>query len=300
MNFQKLKYAVVAAESGSFREAARKLFVAQSSLSTAIKELEAEYQVQIFERTKKGIFVTEKGSEFLGYAKDILSQIEVLEQRYLEPIERKLFSVSSQHYDFASDAFARLLKSIDETNIDYRLLETSTDRVLQDVKTAYSELGIIFQNNNNKKILDQHLRRYEMEFQPLGEFQPHIFVGLHHPLAERDSVHLEELAKYPTVRFEQTAGSSTKFSEESLDPSFENQTIIYITDRAASINLISATNSYLIGTGTVTSQFENHVKTIPIKNQRPNVVGYIKVRYRPLSSTATKFIEVIQNILSKE
>jgi len=301
MNFQKLKYAVVAADSGSFREAARRLFVAQSSLSTAIKELEAEYQIQIFERTKKGIFVTETGNEFLSYARDILSQIDVLERRYLEPTERKLFSVSGQHYEFVSDAFAHLLESIDEsTNIDYRLLEANTDRILQDVKTAYSELGIIYQNHNNINVLNQYLKRYEMEFHPLGESYPHVIVGWHHPLANRDSVELEELAEYPAIRFEHTTDSSTKFSEESLVPSFENQTLIHITDRATSIDLISSTNSYLVGSDIITSQTKKIMTAIPIKDQDPITVGYIKVRYRKLSPTAKKFIEILQNILDNE
>jgi len=297
MNFQKLKYAVVAADSGSFREASRKLFVAQSSLSTAIKELEAEYQIQIFERTKKGIFVTETGNEFLGYARNVLSQIDILDQKYLGPSERKLFSVSGQHYDFISDAFTRLLKTIDESNIDYRLLEANTDRVLQDVKTAHSEIGIIHQNSNNINVLNQYLKRYEMEFHPLGEFHPHITVGSHHPLAGRISVELDELTEYPAIRFESTMGSSTKFSEESLIPLFENQTIIYITDRASSLNLISTTNAYLTGSQSILSQFKHNLKTIPITDQEPITVGYVKVRYRKLSSMAKKFIEILQNML---
>lgn len=298
MNFQKLKYAIVAADSGSFREAARRLYMAQSSLSTSIKELEEEYQIQIFERTKRGIFITEEGSEFLSYARDILSQVDVLEKRYLESADKTLFSVSGQHYDFASEAFAQLVKISSKENQDFRLLETSTNEVLQDVKNAYSELGIIYMNFYNKKVIEQYLDRYEMQFFVLGEFQPHIFVGKTHPLANRQSVHLEELADYPVISFEQSEGSSAQFTEEALQAKFQNQTVIYNSDRASAINILAVTDAYLIGSGILTSPFKQLMQTIPIEDQEPNVIGYIKVRYRKLSPLAIEFIKIVETMLS--
>lgn len=297
MNFQKLKYAVVAADSGSFREAARRLYMAQSSLSTAIKELEEEYQVQIFERTKRGIFITEEGSEFLSYARDILSQVDVLEKRYSESAGKQLFSISGQHYDFVSEAFTQLVKKTDITNQDFRLLETSTSEVLQDVKNAYSEIGIIYINLYNKKVIHQYLERYEIQFFELGEFQPHIFVGTQHPLAHKKSVKLEELDQYPVISFEQAEGSSAQLTEEAIAAKFENQSVIYLSDRATTINLLTATDAYLIGSGILTSQFKGMMKTIPIEDQSPNIIGYIKVRYRKLSEPAQELIRIIQKML---
>lgn len=298
MNFQKLKYAVIAAESGSFREAARRLYMAQSSLSTSIKELEEEYQVQIFERTKRGIFITEAGSEFLSYARDVLSQVDVLEQRYKESGGAQLFSVSGQHYDFASEAFAQLVKEMTPGSQSFRLLETSTNNVLQDVKNAYSELGIIYINHYNEKVINHYLERYEIQFYKLGDFQPHVFVGVDHPIASRESISIEELAKYPVISFEQSEGSSAQFTEEALETKFENQTTIYASDRATSINLLAGTDAYLVGSGILTSPFREVMRTIPINDQDPNVIGYIKARYRKFSEPGERFIKIIEEMLA--
>lgn len=299
MNFQKLYYAVVVSESGSFREAARRLYMAQSSLSTAIKELEEEYQVQLFERTKKGIFITEEGSEFLTYARDILSQVEVLEKRYLEESGAKIFSVSGQHYDFAAHAFSKLVGERNEPGWDYRFLETSTNEVLQDVKTAYSEIGIIYINKNNEKVIDQYLKRYELNFYSLGEFKPHVFVGKHHPLANQDEIHLEELESYPVIRFEQKQGSLIHFSEEAVNQDRTGTTTYYATDRATVINLLAETEAYLIGSGIVASPFAKFERTIPVVSDEVNHIGYIQARYRKTSPIAERYIQIVKELIEQ-
>lgn len=300
MNFQKLKYAVVVANSGSFREASRRLYMAQSSLSTAIKELEEEYQIQIFERTKRGVFITNEGSEFLSYAEDILSQVETLENRYLEDNERRLFSVSGQHYDFACAAFSQLIAEESGNGWDFRFLETSTSQVLEDVKRSYSELGLLYMNDKNQRVIEQYLNRYELVFHQLGNFYPHAFVGTKHPLADRDQVSLEELSQYPVIKFEQSWGSSMQFTEESLEPDFEGQEVVYASDRATVINVLANTQAYLIGSGLVTSPFADLERIIPIEGQdnKPNKIGYIEARYRKTSPFAKRYITLLENMVN--
>lgn len=300
MNFQKLKYAVVVANSGSFREASRRLYMAQSSLSTAIKELEEEYQIQIFERTKRGVFITNEGSEFLSYAEDILSQVETLENRYLEDNERRLFSVSGQHYDFACEAFSQLIAEESGNGWDFRFLETSTSQVLEDVKRSYSELGLLYMNDKNQRVIEQYLNRYELVFHQLGNFYPHAFVGTKHPLADRDQVSLEELSQYPVIKFEQSRGSSMQFTEESLEPDFEGQEVVYASDRATVINVLANTQAYLIGSGLVTSPFADLERIIPIEGQdnKANKIGYIEARYRKTSPFAKRYITLLENMVN--
>ncbi|AMB99359.1 transcriptional regulator [Aerococcus urinaehominis] len=299
MNLQQLKYAVVAAESGSFREAARRLYMAQSSLSTSIKELEEEFEIQIFERSKRGIFITKEGSEFLSYARDILSQVDVLEARYSEEGSKRLFSISAQHYDFVSEAFSQLINEASESTAHFRLLETSTNQVLQDVRNAYSELGVIYMNDFNRRVINQYLGRYEMTFEPLGTFAPHIFVGNHHPLADRKSVSLADLEAYPILRFEQDTGSSTQFTEEAVELEESESTMITVSDRAVAINVLENTQAYLAGTGILTSLFNQHMRTIPISDSpTTNEIGYIQVRYRKLSDLGQKFIKMLKKAVA--
>ncbi|KAA9299269.1 MULTISPECIES: LysR family transcriptional regulator [Aerococcus] len=293
MNFHKLKYVVVAADSGSFREAARRLYMAQSSLSTAIKELEEEYQIQIFERTKRGIYITPEGSEFLSYARDILSQVDVLEKRYLEPSGKQIFSVSGQHYDFASEAFSQLIAEADTSQTDFRLLETSTKEVLHDVRSAYSELGILYMNSNNQKVIQQYLNRHELDFVELGEFSVHIFVGHKHPLADRDSVSLADLEPYPSLGFEQKESNTLQFSEEVIEGDNKDQQQIMVSDRGSSINVLVNTEAYLIGSGILSSPFKSMMRTIPVRDQEPNHIGYIHASYRKQSELAKRYIELL-------
>ncbi len=294
MNFQKLKYAVVVADSGSFREAARRLFMAQSSLSTAIRELEEEYDIQIFERTKRGIFITEEGSEFLSYARDVLSQVSVMESRYLDANQKKLFSISSQHYDFVSETFAILVAEDEAQAHHYRLLETSTTEVMEHVKNAYSEIGVLYINEYNQKVIKQYLNHNELQYTEIGAFQPHVFVGTQHPLADRDSLTQADLLAYPSVTFEQTQGSSAQLTEEALDlGEGSTQSTIYVSDRATSINVLVKTDAVLVGTGILTSTFRDLMRTIPIEDAGANHIIYIQNKYRKLSAEAEKFIDVL-------
>lgn len=299
MNFQKLKYAVVVADSGSFREAARRLFMAQSSLSTAIRELEEEYDIQIFERTKRGIFITEEGSEFLSYARDVLSQVSVMENRYLDANQKKLFSISSQHYDFVSEAFAILLATDEEHTHHYRLLETSTTHVMENVKNAYSEIGILYMNAYNQKVIKQYLNHNELQYTEMGTFQPHVFVGINHPLADRETVTQADLLAYPSVTFEQAQGSSAQLTEEALDLAEEStQATVYVSDRATSINVLVKTEAILVGTGILTSPFRDMMRTIPIVDAEANHMIYIQNKYRKLSAEAEHFIEILADQLT--
>lgn len=299
MNFQKLKYAIVVADSGSFREAARRLFMAQSSLSTAIRELEEEYDIQIFERTKRGVFITKEGSEFLSYARDVLSQVTVMENRYLNDNQKKLFSISSQHYDFVSEAFANLVAEDEEQSHHYRLLETSTTDVMENVKNAYSEIGVLYMNAYNQKVIKQYLNHNELQYNEIGVFQPHVFVGKQHPLADRVSLTQADLAAYPSVTFEQTQGSSAQLTEEALDLNEDStQATIYVSDRATSINVLVNTDAILVGTGILISPFRELMRTIPVTDSEENHIIYIYNKYRKLSSEAEKFIDILSGKLA--
>ena len=82
MKLQQLIYAVKVAECGNITEASRRLFVSQPSITASIRELEAEMGVTIFERSNQGVVVTEEGETFLGYARQVLEQVDLLEERY--------------------------------------------------------------------------------------------------------------------------------------------------------------------------------------------------------------------------
>ena len=106
MTLQQLKYMIMVAEKGSITEAAKELFISQPSLSGAIKEVENEAKITIFNRCRAGVALTTEGREFLGYARQVVQQMELLESRYIDnQSEKQRFCISTQHYTFAANAF---------------------------------------------------------------------------------------------------------------------------------------------------------------------------------------------------
>ena len=94
MTLKQLQYVVTVAETGNITEAAKKLFIAQPSLTAAVHELEKEYGIILFSRSNKGIELTPDGEEFLGYARQVLEQAK----RYAgKGVGRQRLCVSSQH-----------------------------------------------------------------------------------------------------------------------------------------------------------------------------------------------------------
>ena len=152
MTLQQLKYAITVAETGTITEAANKLYISQPSLTNAIHELEKEMNIIIFNRTNKGISISKEGEDFLGYARQVLEQAAILEDKYKgDNGGKKKFCVSTQHYSFAVNAFVDLIKKFGQDEYDFSLRETQTYEIIEDVARMRSEIGILFLNDFNEK-----------------------------------------------------------------------------------------------------------------------------------------------------
>ena len=296
MTILQLKYAIAIANSGSFREAAGKLFVSQPALSSTIKELEEELDIQIFERTNKGIQVTESGNEFINYAKEAVSQYELIEDRYLDRDKgKKHFGVSMQHYVFAVHAFVNTVKKFDHEKYIYSVRETRTNEVLLDVKNLKSEVGVIAYSANNEKILKKLLRENNLRFEILMVKNTYVYLWKDHPLAEREELSLEDLEEYPCVSFDQSSDSEFYLSEEALS-NYAFDKLIKSTDRATSAELMSSLKGYSIGTGVmVDSQaIKNDFVTVKLKEEDPLTIGYIVRENHKLSDIGETYIRELE------
>ena len=293
MTFLQLKYVIATANSGSFREAARRLFVSQPALSSTIRELEEELDIQLFERTNKGIRVTEQGNEFLIYAKEAVSQYELIEDRYLNrDNDKKHFSVSMQHYVFAVHAFVSVVKEFDRKKYVYSVHETRTDEVLNNVKNLKSENGVISYSNSNEKVMKKLFREYQLKFIPLMIRNTYVYVWREHPLAGKKELSLDELGEYPCVSFDQSSESDFYLSEEALGD-YDFNKLIKSTDRATTAELMSALNGYSIGTGNMIDSMalKDGFVTIKLKEEDPLTIGYIIKEKHTLSDIGEKYIE---------
>ena len=293
MTILQLKYVLVAASSSSMREAASKLYISKPALSSTIRELEEELSIIIFNRTNKGISLTEAGNEFLSYAKQAVGQYELIEDRYLEKDkEKKHFSVSMQHYVFAVRAFVNTIRKNEANKYVYSVKETRTNDVLTDVRDIKSEIGVISYSMSNENIMKKLFRDYQLLFTPLMVRETFAYVWKGHPLAGKEEISLEELKEYPCVSFDQSSDSEYYLTEEALS-NYEFDKLIKSNDRATSAEMMAELNGYSIGTGIMTESItlKDEFITIKLKEEDPITIGYITRKNHRLSDIGEVYIE---------
>ncbi len=284
---------IASANSKSFREAASRLFVSQPALSSTIRELEEELSIQLFERTNKGIRLTDPGKEFLAYAKEAVSQYELIEDRYLDrDLDKKHFSVSMQHYVFAVHAFINVVKEYDNGKYTFAVHETRTDEVLSNVRSLDSEVGVVAFSKTNEKVMRKLFREYQLEFTPLITRETFVYVWKDHPMAKAEELSLEDLKDYPCISFDQSSENDFYLTEEALGD-YEFDKLIKTNDRATSAELMAAMNGYSIGTGVMTDSLalKRDVVTIKLKEEDPLTIGYIVRANHKLSEIGQRYID---------
>lgn len=300
MTLQQLKYVIEVAKNQSISKAAQNLFISQPSLSNALKELEQELGITIFLRTSKGITITAEGTEFLGYARQVVEQAELLENRYanVQPSQQH-FSVSSHHYAFVVSAFVRLFENYDRDEYEFTLRETRTYEIIENVKNLQSEVGILYLNNFNEKVIRKFLREANLEFYPLFEAKPHVFIHIGHPLSHQKSVTLEDLHAYPYLSFEQGEFNSFYFSEEILS-TISRPKNIKVSDRATLFNLLIGLNGYTISTGVISQELNKNICSLPLDVDETMTVGYIVHKHITTSKLAAIYIEFLKETIKEE
>ena len=299
MNINQLKYVLTVAESSSMREASTKLYVSQPALSASIRELEEELGILIFERTNKGISLTNSGRDFLTYAKKAVGQYEILEDRYLSgDSHRERFSVSTQHYNFAIKAFTEMVRKMDPRKYAFSIHETKTKEVLDDVASLKSEVGIVSFSGSNEAVMRKLFRDYGLEFTPLMRRETYVYVWKDHEFAGRTEISLEELADYPCVSFDQTSDGNFYLTEEAMaDYHFDK--IIKSDDRATSMELIAELGGYSIGSGMLSGDdvILQGLTSIKLKEEDPIEIGYITRKGSVLTKYGEAYIEELLKYL---
>ncbi|MBQ8298098.1 MAG: LysR family transcriptional regulator [Ruminococcus sp.] len=299
MTLQQLKYIKTVAVCGSITEAARQLFISQPSLSNAVRELENELGITIFTRTAKGISLSSDGTEFLSYANQVLEQTELLEQRYKNSKPSKqLFAVSTQHYAFAVNAFSNLIGRLNSDEYEFTLREARTSEIIEDVRNFRSEIGVLYINAFNEKVMRKIFAENHLEFHPLFTAAPHIFISAAHPLAHRSSVTPEELDEFPFLAFEQGTNNSFYFSEEILS-TLPRKKIIHVSDRATLFNLVIGLNGYTICSGVLNRNLNgDNIVSVPLDSDDSMTIGYITNPRTRLSHFASDYIGELKQLIS--
>ena len=303
MTLTQLNYLITIAETKSLNKAAEQLYVSQPSLTNAIKELEKELGITLFYRSGRGVTLTNDGTEFLLYAKQIYGQYEsVLEKYGKGGSYKKKFGVSTQHYSFAVKAFVDMAKEFDMSKYEFALRETKTMEVISDVNTMKSEIGILYLSDFNRKAIEKLLKSYDLEFHHLVDCQAYVYIWKDHPLAKEASISFAQLNGYPCLSFEQGVNSSFYFAEEILSTNEYSQ-VIKANDRATMLNLMVGLNGYTLCSGIICEELNgNDFVAVPFRDdaQNPNSVmeiGYIVKKNTVRSKMGELYIEKLKEYL---
>lgn len=292
MTLNQLSYVIVVSKEKSLNEAAKKLFISQPSLTSAIHSLENEIGFDIFIRSKSGITLTNKGEEFIGYAKSVVEQYEILDAKYISKSNiKRTFSVSMQHYTFAVNAFVAVVKQYGMDEFEFEIHETKTHEVIENVKNQKSELGILYLNNYNKSVLEKIFNDAGLYFTPLFDCSIYAYMSKTNPLATSKEVTIEQLQDYPCLAFAQGDYNSFYYAEEVLS-TYDYKQIVKASDRATLLNLMVGINGYTLCSGIICEDLNgSDYCAVKLKSDEKMTIGYISRKTSVLSEMAEKYID---------
>ena len=299
MTIQQCKYVLEILKKGSFNEAAKTLYIAQSSLSAGVKALESELNIKIFERSNNGVCLTSDGAEFVRYASQIIEQNDFILAKYKSDQRCQKLYIATQHYDFVADIFGKMLNSITDDSYKISLIETKTYNVINQVQSGYCDIGIIAIKNTDFDIMKRILLNKKLNFTSVLKTSPHVFVRRDHPVCSNNILTCNELAKYPFVSYEQGEHNVSFFTEEIMEISGVKRNI-EISDRASLMNVLLTTDAYTVGTGIMPSTLnEGKIISIPLESNSYYNIGYILHTDRKCSDLAECFIKMLEELVEQ-
>ena len=292
MTILQLKYVIAIDEECSMRKAADRLYVSQPGLSSAVRDLESEIGIQIFERVHNGVVTTAAGASFIAYARNAVEQFEKVEEKYLNSRNaRPTFSVSMQHYTIAVNAFIETVKKYDLQEYQFSIRETQTGEVIDDVKNLKSEVGVIALSDFNKNTFKKIFADASLEFHELFDRNTYVYLRKDHPLAENEEISLEELQDYPCMVFDQGDNTSFYYREEAL-ATYDYKKVISTNERATSVELMLGLNGYAVGVAMLGDSLNSsELKAIKLKENETLTFGYITRKGSELSDMGKTFVE---------
>lgn len=299
MTLQQLKYVITISKRGSMHTAADELFITQPNLSKAIKDLELEMGITIFNRTNKGVLLTDDGTKFLSYARQVVEQANLLEDIYKnkESIKR-IFAISSQHYGFVVNAFVKLVETLGKDTYEFSLRECKTYDVINDVKDGRSELGVIYFSRFNSEIMKKVISSNGLSYEFLFEAKPHVLLSKNHPLANKERLTLDDLDAYPRLSYDQGLNNSFYYSEEPHALESVSKAIV-VSDRATLFNILIGLNGYTISSGMISSSLDgNNIISIPLETDEVMDLVYIYDSDKPMKEITKQYLAILREYIS--
>lgn len=252
MNIAHLRYAIEIQKTKSINKAAENLFMSQPNLSRAIKDLEGSLGIAIFNRTSKGMKVTEKGEEFLQYAKKILVEIDEIENLYTgKSKDNQEFSISVPRSSYISHAFSEFVKNIDiNKKVEIFYKETNSLKAIQNILQRDYKLGIIRYRQVYDQYFQSMLNDKGFKSELISEFHYIVLMSKYHPLANKENLTICDLEDYIEIAHADPFVPSLTMNQIKKEELPENiSRRIYVFERASQFNLLSNVHTtYLWGT----------------------------------------------------
>ena len=246
------------------------------------------------------VTITREGEEVLSYARQVLEQADLMKEKFCgEQVHNPRFSVSCQHYSFAVNAFADVVKKYNSDSYDFTLRETQTHEIIEDVRLLKSEIGIMYYSSQNRQIIMNMIKKNDLVFEELCTVKAHVFLAENHPLSKTKKLTLDKLSDYPYLSFEQGDFNSFYYSEEILSTVSRSKNI-RVRDRATMIDFIIGLNGYTVCSG-LNSEVLNSksIISIPLEEEEYMTIGYIRPAKMPLGPYASVFIEKLKENIEK-
>lgn len=304
MTLLQMKYVIEIYHCGSMNKAAQNLYVSQSAISTAIRELEAELGINIFIRNNRGISLTEDGRDLLNRILPIVENAGELERYYAEreSDETAKITICAQRYPFCAKAFVEFIHLVEAPFARVSFKEIEMADVINAVARQESELGVIFMNDMTTNFIHGILEKKNLDFVELVRIKPHAFFRKGHPLEKLKTITYEDLLKYPYIVFSQT-NSDLHFAEEAISTSIADfNQVVYVTDRATIYNVIAHTNCFSTGSGVLPPGYgDDRLTSRRIYGAVSDMIlGYIHLRGVPLTELEEMYIDILKRILAAE
>lgn len=303
MTLSQMNYILEIYRCGSMNKAAQNLFISQSAISSAIREMEEELGIRIFHRSNRGIALTDEGRELVAQITPIVERSRKITRYYSErqASNRVSFSIAAQRYPFCAKAFVEFLHLLNEPRIEVSLKEMEMSSVIDEVAQQSSDVGIIFVTDMTETYIRRILDSKNLEFHQLVKIQPHVFMRRDHPLAGEESVSLDQIHQYPYVAFTQK-DSNLNFAEEAVvGTGADFNQVVYVSDRATAYNVMAHTNCVSTGSGVLPEGYgSEHIVAVPLNDAVDDMrLGYIKLRGIPISNMGQHFVEILEQIMSE-
>lgn len=297
MQINQLRYFIEVARTGSMNQAASNLFISQPNLSKAIVNLEEEFKIKVFDRTNRGVKLTKEGKDFLTYATYIINQIDNLEKIYSDLSQENGFKleVSSMKLYTLGIILSEVYKKVNNKKVKISLKETHKEKIIEDVSTMKSEIGIIALSNMQERVFKGVLENRDLEFNPICKDKIYIYIGKNNPLYNNDLIKPEELNEFICVHLVEEPINALTYSVELDLLGFSHKDrAIYLNDKETITQFVLETNAYVIASGFNKIEKVSGIRAIPLEDDSVYfTVGWIKRRKEELSDEARLFLEIL-------